>query len=524
MKSSKKDSTKKETRNFKDTLLEVLKNIGVNLKKFGSFLSRKINQLSKIKIGKFNAAQALLGVLVLIIAIFIVGNMFKSDEVAYPVIYNNSDGDLYLLNERAKNEDKAIKLANGESISNVVYANTTDRYVLFQKKESLYLYDAKEKDETVSLVSDVTGYTFTEDDKYVVALDEEDNLNVYDFKEVHKIDKDVSSIVSIAKDKILYEKESVLYVRSINPKKDDRLKVTEEYDAYVRFSEDGKNVVYLDNEKKLHIFNVKKDKNDKVAENVTTYYCDTKSCEKLFYVQNDDTKSIYYYDGKDSVKVAKDIYSVSAYDVERKMIVFSKLKNGEYSLHFQKVGKDSVKIEDDLQGVRTVKMFEGKDIYYITGENEVKYVRIKGSKVSNVKSIGEDVTGYLFAHKDGYVFVSDVENTQGTLCLVKNGKVKKLDEKVNTSLITIGNEGKNIYYLKDYKTSGDLYVSKGGKGKLIEKDVYNYEYVKNDLIYLIKDYSLSKSKGDLYRYTGKSVKVAENVTRIASSPVYFEVK
>ena len=45
----------------------------------------------------------------------------------------------------------------------------------------------------------------------------------------------------------------------------------------------------------------------------------------------------------------------------------------------------------------------------------------------------------------------------------------------------------------------------------------------DNLIYLIRDYSTSKGSGDLYRYTNKSVKVAENVTRIASSPVYYIV-
>ena len=53
--------------------------------------------------------------------------------------------------------------------------------------------------------------------------------------------------------------------------------------------------------------------------------------------------------------------------------------------------------------------------------------------------------------------------------------------------------------------------------------MYNYEYVKDNLIYLIKDYSVSKSRGDLYRYTNKSVLIVEDVTRMASIPVYFEL-
>ena len=45
-----------------------------------------------------------------------------------------------------------------------------------------------------------------------------------------------------------------------------------------------------------------------------------------------------------------------------------------------------------------------------------------------------------------------------------------------------------------------------------------------NLIYFIRDYSTSKGSGDLYKYTNKSVKIAEDVTRIASSPVYYIAK
>ena len=190
-------------------------------------------------------------------------------------------------------------------------------------------------------------------------------------------------------------------------------------------------------------------------------------------------------------------------------------------MYYQKGNNDPSLIENDLQGLREVKLFEGKDVYFTTSDNEVRYANVSGNKVRVVKSIAEDVSGYFYAHKDGYVFISDMEEGSGTLNLAKGGRVKELDKDVYTGLITISEDGKSIYYLKDYKRTGDLYMSTGGKGKVIEKDVYNYEYMNKDLIYLIRDYSTSKGSGDLYRYTNKSVKIAENVTRIASSPVYY---
>ncbi len=526
MKNEKKVASPKKESNVKDKMLIVLKKVFTAIKKFILVLGKKIGKFSKLKIGKFNGGQVLV-VLALVVLLFIFGgNMFKGENVAdYPVIYNNTDGDLYLVDKNAKNEEKAVKLANGESVNNVVYANTTNRYILFQKNEALYLYDSKKKDETTKIVSGVESYSFSKDDKYVIAISEDKKLHIYNFKETFEVEEDIDNVAGVTEDKIMYEKENTLYVRSINPKKDDKLKVTEDYDTYVKFSEDGKNIMYINGERELYSFNVKKDKNEKIAKNVANYYCDTKSCEKLYYVENDSSKVVYYYDGKGSQKIIKDIYNIYAYNVEEKQVVYSTIEDGEYTLYYKKGTKDAVKIESKLDSIRTVKIFEGKEIYYITGDQEVKYVKISGAKLGNVKTIGSDVVGFLYLHKNGYAFVGDVkDNSSGKLYFVKNGKVREIDENVNSSFITISNNGKKLYYMKDYQTTGDLFVTSGGKGKEVEKDVYNFEYVKDDLIYLIKDYSTAKSRGSLYRYTGKTVKIADNVTRIAPSPVIYQSK
>ena len=522
MKNGKKSTKQVDIKKMLNKTIKFLKKLGVLLKKGIITLIEKLKVISKSKYGKIDGNYIVIGgILVIVLVVLFIGNLFKGDIVDYPVVYNNADGDLYLLTDKAKNDESAIKLGNSERSEDVLYANTNDRYLLFKKKNDLYLYDSKAKDETTKIGTDIVNYLFSLDDKYIISLDRDDNLKIYNYKDNIKVDKNVSSVIAISEDDLLYEKENTLYVRSINPKKNDKLKVTEEYDTNVRFSEDGKNIIYIDNSKELHLFNISKDEDTKLAENVTKYYCDTKSCEKLFYESKDDIKSIYYYDGKDSTRIAKEVYNVNAYDVERKQLVYTLLDDGEYSLYYQKGTNDATLIENDLQGIKEVKLFDGKDIYFTTSDSEVRYARIGGSKIKVVKSIADDVSGYFHAHKDGYVFVSDVDDGTGVLNLAKGGKAKEIDEDVYSGFITISEDGKSIYYLKDYKRSGDLYVSNGGRGKVIEKDVYNYEYMHEDLIYLIRDYSTSKRAGDLYRYTNKSVKIAENVTRIASSPVYY---
>lgn len=506
-------------------LIVPVKKIKKTLDKTGKLVTSNLRTIVKDSKIKFNV-KYVLGVLAAVVIVVFGIKLFSSKDVDYPVIYNTAgDGDLYLMNTKDKNESDATKLAKGESISNVLYANDTNRYVLFQKDGALYLYDSKNKDATSKIADDISSYRFSEDDKYVIMLDKDANLRIYNFKETEKVDSDVAEILAVKDDKIVYEKEHKIYVRSINPKKDDRKKVTETYDSSIRFSEDAKNILYINSDKELYKYSVSKDKEEKIAKDVINYYCDTKSCDKLFYIENNDTKSIYFYEGKDAKRVAKDIYNVNAVSADGKKVVYSTLKDGEYTLYYQMVGKEEVKIEGRLTSIRTVKIFEDKEIYYINGKNEVKYVKINGAKLGDVKKLGEDVTGYLYLYKNGYSFVADVDkNSNGTLYLASNGKTKKIDKDVNSFMITVGKDGKNIYYMKDYNTSGNLYVTDGGKGKKIADDVFTFEYIKDDLIYYIKDYVSKKSKGDLYRYTGKSTKISENVTRLANPPVYYEAK
>ncbi len=502
-----------------DNKLIVPKNNNVKkLEKTGKIVVSELRTIIK----KSNINLKIIGCVLGLILVILLGSMlFKDKDVDYPVIYNSSENELYLMDTKDKKMEDAVKLAKNESINNVLYANETNKYVLFEKDGNLYLYDSSKKDATTKIIDNVTFYTFSDDDKFIIALDNQANLMVYNYKETTKIESDVSEIIKIFEDKIIFEKEDKVYIRSINPKKDNRKKITENYNFYLKFN--GKKIIYINKDKELVTYDVKKKKEEVIGKDVSGYYCDTEECDTLFYIENTDQKSIYYYDGKNSESVAKDVYAINATSVEDKMVVYSVVKDGEYTLYYQKVGSEAVKIEDKLTTIRTVKIFEGKDIYYINGKNEIKYVKIKGNKLSDVSKIGEDVTGYLYLYKDGYAYVADVDKSaNGTLFLVKNGKTKKIDTDVNNNLITVSKDGKDIYYLKNYKTSGDLYVTSGGKGKKITDDVYTFEYIKDKLIYYIKDYNIGQSKGDLYRYTGKNTKIAEDVTKIANSPVYYK--
>lgn len=460
-------------------------------------------------------------VAVLLVLVVIINIINGNKGIDYPVIYNNNDADLYLLSSKEKSDSNAIKLAAGESVSNVIYANTTNKYVLFQKNEDLYIYKSNKKGETTKVIDNISMAMFTDNDKYVIALDGDNNLYVYNYKSSNKIDKKVSTIIDYNDDYVLYEKDNVVYLKSLNHKKDDRIKVSSSYSTYIEFSEDGKNVIFIDGEGKLYTYNIKKDSKKEIDKKVVNFYCDKKSCDHMYYVTSGNTKKIVYYDGKKE-DIAKDVYLVYDTNLDNKQVVYVTLKDNKYTIYYQKGTKSAEKVDGKLDSVRFVRLINGKEIYYITGGNEVRYAKINGSKISDKETLAKDVVGYLHLYKKGYAFVTDVdEYSNGTLYIARNGKAKKIDEKINSSLITVSKKGDKIYFVKDYNISGDLYYTKGKKSKLIESDIHSYQYFKDDLLYFVKDYNVSTARGNLYRYSGKTIKIAENVTRVASSPVEY---
>ena len=490
---------------------KVIRNIIINIGK----------GLKKIRINK-KVVYCILGILVL----FLLIKIFAPKNIDYPVVFNDTDGDLYLITPKAKNIDSGVKLATSETASKVKYANETERYVLFQKEENLYLYDAKKKGETKKIVNNVSGtnYYFSDDDKFIIALDESKNLKVYNYKEASKIDNNVTKIVSISGDYILYEKDNEILIRNIKPSKDKTEKIVDSSVSSISFSNDSKYVMYLNNENELHRYNIKKNSDDKIANNVSNYYCDEESCEKLMYVKDDGGKFLYYYDGKKDVELASDIFTVLAQDVEAKKVIYSKANGNKFNLFYKKGNKEEAKIDESLNGLKSVRLLDN-DIYYLTSDNKLKFAKISGARISRKLTVSDDVFGYLYEYKKGFAYITDVDDYyNGTLYVAKNGKGKKITDKVGASTLKVNKDGDRIYFIKGFGEEGELRYTKGRKSKLIDSKVHTYEYVRDNLLYLVKDYSSSKARGDLYRYTNKSVKIADEISRIASSPVVYEKK
>ena len=492
-------------------------------------LIKATKELSKKDFGKVKGIYVV-RVFWILVALFFVGAFFREifsvDTVNYSVVYKTNENKLMLLKHNGQSGDE-IKLSGEGSANYVMYANTTNRYVLFVKNDGLYLYDSKSKEQTTKLVSNISDYyNFTENDKYIVMKDDNSNLYVYDYgSDKERIDTAIKNVEGLSNKNIVYVKDGALYVKGLKVSKDDKEKITDSV-LQAKVTTDGKYVYYIDGTRTLNVYNVSKKKSTEIDDRVTQMYIDEET-GKMYYLTSESARyyNIYYYDGKKSEKVAEDIYSIVDYDALKEQVLYLK-KDTSYQLYYQKGTKKADLVEDKIKtAVTNGYIYKNKAIYYITNKDELKYAKINGAKVKRVIDVSDNVSSSLYLTEKGFVYLTDVnDKSMGDLNIVKGPKAKRIDSNVYSSQLKVSNNGKKIYYLKDYENGkGDLYVTSGGKGKQLVKNVYSYQYANDKLIYYIKNYSLVSNRGDLYRYDGKSEKIQKDVyASIATMPEGYD--
>ena len=521
----KESKTKKDTK-FLDKVKVVTKKLGILLVNLIKVIKRLIKKLIKaIKefgtkdFGKFKGIHVIRVVLIALLIWFmssLVSTINSVESIDYPVVYKTNDKKLMLLNAN-DGKDEAIKIGSEGQTSDVMYAHSTNRYVLYVKNDGLYLYDSKSKEETTKLVANIAEwYEFTDDDKYVIMLDDSNNLYVYDFKnESEKIESNITSIVGYSNKNVIYTKDGSLFIKGLKASKDDKKKISDSYYNRPVLLDNGKYVYFIDSSKNLYKYNVSKDRNEQIDSNVGQMYV-SEETGKMYYYK--DGANLHYYDGKDNEEIAKDVVYIADNDPDAGQILYLK-KNNKYELYYQKGTKEADLIDDSLDnGAITAYIYDNKAIYYIDSKHDLNYAKIKGAKIKRVIKVDDEVYD-LYSVKKGFVYVTDIKDgNSGTLYITNGPEAKKIDENVSSvrSNIKVSNSGKKIYYLKNFEeTSGDLYVSSGREGKKIVKNVCSYEYANDDLIYYVSNCSMVNNfnyPGDLYKYDGKSTKLATDIT------------
>lgn len=470
------------------------------------------SKIRDAKVGNFSLKQVLVVVVCVVLAVLLIkgiANSFSKESKVpdYGVVYTNDDGDLMVVGANGK---KPVKLAN-DSSNKVEYANNTERYILFTKDDNLYLYDKKDGEDTTKIDKDVSTFGFSDDDKYIYYVNEDDELYTYK-KESKKIDNDVTTVLGTADNNIFYSKDDELYVRNMNAKK-DKVKVASEIKNQA-LSEDGSKILYQTEDDDLYIYKVSNKKATKIASDVYDILDGNEDLDKLMYITNDG--DVYYVSGTKATKLVSEVTVLDA-DVEEKQLVYL---NEDDELYYQKGTKSPVKI-DDTENITKAYIYNGNEIYYIVADDEsydLYYSKV-GSKASSPKEVIEDINSYAYSYYDkGLIVFSEVESYVGTLNLVKGGKATKITEDVYTSSIMPNHKGNKLYFLGDYDAkdkNGSLMSTTGKKAKTLAEDVSDYNYVKDKLIYVSTGYSSKSGKFDLNVYNGrKLVKIADSVRNV----------
>ena len=109
--------------------------------------------------GLLTSIRLFVAILTVIILVIIIKSIFFNKNVVnYSLVYNKKDSGFVLLNKK----NKKVELSKPEdSVSDVLYANNTEKYVLYKKNNSLYLYTANKKDEVVRILKKVKKFYFS---------------------------------------------------------------------------------------------------------------------------------------------------------------------------------------------------------------------------------------------------------------------------------------------------------------------------------------------------------------------------
>ena len=194
-------------------------------------------------------------------------------------------------------------------------------------------------------------------------------------------------------------------------------------------------------------------------------------------------------------------------------------------LYYKKDNSKPRKITNDYTESSAVKLLKD-DIYYTNENKELIHVEIKNTKVGKPTVVDKEISSELYDYKDGIYYYNNIDDkNNASYFVVRNGKKTKIADDIKTTRVGGSNDGKKIYYIKDVETnSGTLYVFDGKNNKKITDDVYRFLYIRDDVVYYLKDYNVEKRYGDLYRYSKSSEKIESEVSELASTPNGYIVK
>ncbi|MGM9835076.1 MAG: hypothetical protein ACI31M_04800 [Bacilli bacterium] len=491
-----------------------------SLKDMKGNIKFQIQTVMKKKVGKYSIRQISIILFLVLMTILVIKNIFylfdpERNVPDYSIVYRAEDGDLMVTTKDGK---ETTKLASN-TLSVVRYSNSTDRYILYTKEDNLYLFDKNKGDKTKRIVGNITNiFGFSNNDKYLYYINKDKELYTYKGKEI-KIDEDVDYIYGVSNKYITYQKAEEIYYAKLNGK--DKEKITSKA-TNVMINDDGEKIFYINEDTDLYFYEIGAKRPEKIDNNVIKVLDVSDDFKNIIYAKEDD--DIYISIKGKTKKLVSEASALYYFDAQTRELVYA----CDDKVYYQKEDKDSIEVTDN-ENISSAYLYKNELYYtiYEDGEYSLLYSKLGSKNASKPKEVLDNVDDKIITgYKKGLIVLSERNGTIATLNIVKGGKVKEINEDVLVSSIIYGHNKKSLYFIGDYEnkdSEGNLMKSTGGKAKKILDGVYNFNYIKDKLIYVQVNYSSNDGRTDLrVIYKDKVKNIADDIKEMYNVPVIIK--
>lgn len=491
-------------------------------------------------------------ILFLSILLLLVGSLFRTNFTPdYPIVFKGADNRLMVI---TRNND-VNDITNIEE-TDIVYANSDVRYILYTDKNTLYLLDTTSTNNKKILTNNANSYGFSSDDKYVYYIENNKDLHLYNRKTASDtlIDTDVTKFLDISLNYAIYEKDNCLIVKDIETGSSDI--AAKSYEEII-LSKDGKKMLYsnlnTDESLNYYLYNFVDSSNERILTDIEELLSYNANFTKFIYTtKTTDTINIYnnIKDSKASsdkkfVALDKDSVTKEEYEANQKLEAEINLRNemrdyaknytvSAYDVYYQNnqtktllaSSVNKVYINDitdrkliytkmnwnsnfDLASYTSLEEFK-KDIE--TNKENGLYYKVIDTEASLVKENVNETLVVELLSGDGIYFSEDNNLYYSKVTNKKAGVYKLVAENLINPIKDMTSDVGLIYLVKENDTNTLKYIS-GGKSSIISTNVYP-EYITisetENAIYYLKDYENNQGKLMLYNGIINS-KIADGV-------------
>ncbi len=491
-------------------------------------------------------------ILFLSILLLLVGSLFRTNITPdYPIVFKGADNRLMVI---TRNND-VNDITNIEE-TDIVYANSDVRYILYTDKNTLYLLDTTSTNNKKILTNNANSYGFSSDDKYVYYIESNKDLHLYNRKTASDtlIDTDVTKFLDISLNYAIYEKDNCLIVKDIETGSSDI--AAKSYEEII-LSKDGKKMLYsnlnTDESLNYYLYNFVDSSNERILTDIEELLSYNANFTKFIYTtKTTDTINIYnnIKDSKASsdkkfVALDKDSVTKEEYEANQKLEAEINLRNemrdyaknytvSAYDVYYQNnqtktllaSSVNKVYINDitdrkliytkmnwnsnfDLANYTSLEEFK-KDIE--TNKENGLYYKVIDTEASLVKENVNETLVVELLSGDGIYFSEDNNLYYSKVTNKKAGAYKLVAENLINPIKNMTSDVGLIYLVKENDTNTLKYIS-GGKSSIISTNVYP-EYITisetENAIYYLKDYENNQGKLMLYNGIINS-KIADGV-------------